>query len=246
MQSTERAVYADLFQRYTQNTDGKHKIAESVLRSQPLTARQRFLDLGAGDGILTRLLAAHFEETVAVERNAKFLSALDHIERCSTVHGTIENVEERGRYDLILLSYSLTGIEAARLPETLHRMHSWLTPRGRLVACTFDDSCDWARFAYSVSDMMQSPLRGGSAHYESLVRDAHMDCCQVSQVETKIWDDDLPRLTDLMGFFFMNAREKYTRSIQQVQEMLKQHAKHSSNHTYIRVLENIYSLHPNN
>lgn len=246
--SSHDTIYAQLFTRYARNTDGKLRLARALADIFQTTSRGRLLDLGAGDGTLTGMIAPHFAETVAVERNPKFLVHLDAIPRCSPQHATIEQFVESdsGLYDVILLSYSMTGVPDDQLDRVIKRLHDLRAANGKILLCSFDDACEWSRFASAASKQCGTVLKGGTSCYLAKLEKAGAHASVVRQVRTLIWDENIPALTDLMAFFFVNRLPLYLRHIAAITRQVEQHSfdqiAEGGRRRAMRVIENIIEV----
>ncbi len=104
----------------------------------------RLLELGAGTGKLTRLLAPLGPEILVVEPVEEMLARLrEHVPQAERVGGTAEAVElPDGSVDAIVAAQAFHWFDA---PVALREMHRVLRPDGRvgLVWNRRDESVDW-------------------------------------------------------------------------------------------------------
>jgi ubiquinone/menaquinone biosynthesis C-methylase UbiE len=103
------------FQKFLRKTDEKH-LAAAFLRKE-LQADDTVLDIGAGTGILTILLADYVKEVVAIEPNEEYLRELEkkindkNLNNIETINKCWCDVELDREYDSALFSHSLHLIE---------------------------------------------------------------------------------------------------------------------------------------
>jgi SAM-dependent methyltransferase len=96
----------------------------------------RLLEVGCGNGGMTRLLAEKVTTLVALDVSAPSLAAVRQLglSNVETVQGLVEQHEATGEFDWVVLSEVL---EHLRNPsDVLARCVSWLKPGGRLLITT--------------------------------------------------------------------------------------------------------------
>ncbi len=198
-----------LFERYSARTDGKAKIAASITGLAGAPADMHLLDLGAGDGRLTRLLAPQFAHTTAVDKKSSFHDQLGAIPRVTPVTSTIEDLTIARPFDLGLLSYSLSGVPPGRLREAVGSLFAQSTPEGRLFYVTYQDGCEWDCFANEVYATLNIPRNGGSSAHQSDLAAAGLQVREVDSLRTSIWDSSLNELYSTLAFFFVAKAREY-------------------------------------
>lgn len=120
-------------------------------------AESRFgaaIDLGAGDGMLTRLLTDHFNRVVAVDTDIKSVRRLEKIVgRANAINCDaaqfLKNVKQKFR--MIVLSHLLYYFRETDWPDFLELVASRLAPNGTIVICLWSSSCGAANLFRSVS-----------------------------------------------------------------------------------------------
>lgn len=203
-------LYADLFNRYVERTNGKAHLAEAILKLLGSTSEGSLLDLGAGNGSLTRLLAPRFEHVVTVERNAAFREQLETIPNATVTISAMEECEFSQSFDVVLASYSLTGVNSELIEPLISRIFEVLNPGGRFLICTHADHCAWDRYAEIVSQYLGMRRSGGTSHQMAqLAKGGGIGVIRAS-VLTDIWDQNLDDLYDTLAFFFVENVEKYS------------------------------------
>lgn len=141
--------YDQVFTLFIKSTDQKQQATAwltDFLSRYP--QNQRAVDAGAGNGILTRPLAAHFAEVVAVEPNPSLLAELaasgDNIR---ILPDTIEEAPvEEGRAEFGLCSHVLYYVPRADWESMLHRILSWVQPGGTLIVVLQAEDTDCMKF----------------------------------------------------------------------------------------------------
>ncbi|RMD85140.1 MAG: class I SAM-dependent methyltransferase, partial [Candidatus Dadabacteria bacterium] len=154
-------TYLQYFQQYAANTDGKQAIAEAVLRLP--CAKQMALDLGAGDGRITRHLARHFERVIAVETNPLNEPLLTSIGDNVEVH--IRDMRELDfkPFDLAIMAYSFPTDSKGKLEDFIAQLTAHRKKGGFIVAVSYAEGCPWDRYAEFVSKKLGITRTGGSA-----------------------------------------------------------------------------------
>lgn len=134
MISHESAAYRALFKHFLQHTDQKLQAKRwltDVIDGLP--RRNVFVDVGAGDGTLTREIASRFTRTVAIEPNPDICAELGRIPGVEVRPSALEGVEDILGADLVLCSHVFYLIEQSRWLDTVRRLTGWLSPSGSLV-----------------------------------------------------------------------------------------------------------------
>jgi trans-aconitate methyltransferase len=124
--------YKKAFQVFLDHTDQKRN-AKRWLKQvvDELPQRKVFIDAGAGNGEITRLLAGSFERTIAIEPNAHLLNQLRRgIPFAETLGEPIMSAEPAAKGDLVLSSHTFYYIDAAHWLDNLERLVSWMSPGG--------------------------------------------------------------------------------------------------------------------
>lgn len=96
----------------------------------------RLLEVGCGNGGMTRMLAPLVDRIVALDASADSLAAIGplHLKNVETVQGLVETFRPADKFDWIVIS---EVIEHLRTPEqVLQILAGWLAPRGRLLITT--------------------------------------------------------------------------------------------------------------
>lgn len=197
------------FQRYTARTDGKEKIADCVGRIADARGYTSLLDLGSGDGALTRLLRPHFGEVVAVEKDPAFRGALKRIEGAEVVISRMEDFSSCRKFDLALLAYSFSGIPAEQRARCLDSVRRMLTERGALLVVTFMDGCAWDRFAERIYRDLGITRQGGAKWHLAELERCNRVGSIIETVETAIWDNNAAELAETLSYFFRKNIDTY-------------------------------------
>lgn len=204
--------YRATFDRYVASTDGKEKLAHEIGALARSMKAARLLDLGAGNGTLTRLLAPSFQSVVAVEQNRAFEASLASIPNAVTVISRIEDHVPVEPPDIVLMSYSLDGIPIERLGSTMTALASRLAAGGKILFVTYEDDCPWDRYVDPVYRALGIPRVGGAKRHSEDLRRAGFEARRLASVDGYIWARDTAALYDVMEFFFVDAVEGYRAS----------------------------------
>ncbi|HWO19652.1 MAG TPA: class I SAM-dependent methyltransferase [Kofleriaceae bacterium] len=215
-----REFYRATFDRFVANTDGKEKLAQEIAAIARSMKAARLLDLGAGNGVLTRLVSPHFQTIVAVEQNRAFEASLALIPNAVPVISRIEDYVPVEPPDIVLMSYSLDGIPGERLGATMTTLASHLAPGGKVLFVTYEDDCPWDRYIDPVYRALGIPRTGGARrHLEDLQR-AGFEARRLASVDGFIWAQDKAALYDVLGFFFIDAIDGYHASRPELEDLL--------------------------
>lgn len=167
------------------------------------------LDLGAGDGTLTRLLSPFFQHILAVDKNSKFERSLRLIPNVTAAIARMEEFVPPQKVDMILMSYSTSGVQGARLGPFLASLFDHLTPHGKILLATYQDGCAWDRFAGEVYGRLGIPRTGGEDRHRAQIEEVGLHAERVAALDTFIWAPALPALVDTLEFFFLPRINDY-------------------------------------
>ncbi|MCB0418571.1 MAG: class I SAM-dependent methyltransferase [Bdellovibrionales bacterium] len=134
----------EVFLRCTNQKTTAFNLLHPLVKNLP--HHGRLLDVGAGDGTLTGMLAPYFEDTLALEPNAELGEKLRR--RCPGVNilpKRIDDVHMNLHADLILCSHVLYYIDRSKWMAVLDKLASWLAPGGTLVCVLQNPSTDCMR-----------------------------------------------------------------------------------------------------
>ena len=235
---------SDLFERYSANTDGKEKIASYVNSLGRDNPGALIIDLGAGDGRLTRYLLEGFNDVIAVERHPSFIPALAALPGVTPIASSIEDFNPTRPFDIGLLSYSLSGIPKDRLQDTLDRLLLARKDGGRLLFVTYRDGCEWDQFADEVAAHLNLPRTGGLARHTKELNDLGFHTEIISTLNTRIWSENSRSLYENLGFFFHKKISEYINSADQLQPALERLQSWDGRQMNLSVEESIVEIIP--
>jgi hypothetical protein len=236
-------LYGPTFERFVAASDAKEKCAQAVGKVAQEIGASSLLDLGAGDGTLTRMLAPFFETIIAVEGRKGCEAALLRIPNTSTIIARMEDVVPPRKMDVILMSYSLPGVPSERRGPFLRSLLESLTPRGQILLVTHQDGCPGDAYAGHVSEALGIARSGGTAGHRQEIRGAGLDVELVASFDTFVWANDLASLFDTLEFFFLGHTEAYHASRAAFEGVLRTLAEPlPDGRTGIRLVESLFKL----
>ena len=167
--------YRVTFNTFLAHTDQKANAMVWLEREiASLPRREVFIDAGAGNGKLTKVLQDHFPTRIAIEPNDSLRQ--DLVAACpdATVIGeTISHAEPLARADFILCSHVFYYIDRAEWCATLERLASWLRPGGVLAVAIQNHQTDCMRMLhhftgeqFDLSPTAESFVRGHGADFD--------------------------------------------------------------------------------
>ena len=128
-------AYRDAFNTFLAHTDQKANAMAWLEREiDSLPRREVFIDAGAGNGKLTKVLQDRFARVIAIEPSDSLRE--DLIAACPdarVIGETISHAEPEARADFILCSHVFYYIDRGEWASTLRRLASWLKPGGVLA-----------------------------------------------------------------------------------------------------------------
>jgi len=97
----------------------------------PHVSAKRVLELGSGDGVMTAMLAEHFELVTVVEGSRHLLEAVPDRPNLTKTHSLFEDFRPTEAFDAIIMEHVLEHVED---PVGILRMAiDWLAPGGVIV-----------------------------------------------------------------------------------------------------------------
>ena len=123
---------------FIKGSDEKEQII-NILTSQilpNLKQTKSLLDVGAGDGTLTKAIAGPFKNIWTVEPNSEQIELLKAIRKdVNVVNGVWQETKEaiHEKFDLILCAHVLYHLETEKLDEYIESLTAKLNPGGKLV-----------------------------------------------------------------------------------------------------------------
>lgn len=132
---SQGADYEEAFKLFLAHTNQKveaKKWLEDYVKQLP--AAQRFVDVGAGTGVVTAWLQGRFEQTTAIEPNLELVKDLQAAcPRAHILSTPIGKTLLPADNDFVLLSHVLYYLPPYDRVDTIERLASWLSPTGTLV-----------------------------------------------------------------------------------------------------------------
>jgi len=215
--------YPALFQTFTASSDEKEVIARSVLAIARENAARTLLDLGAGDTQLTSRLAPEFSLVTAVEKKLAFCEKLQMIPNVHVQQTAMEEFVPEFPHDLVLLSYSLSGVSPEKVDAFIERLPTFATPEGKVLIVTYEKGCPWDLFADEVHKLLDFPRSAGTSTYMRIAREKGLILEDLSASPSHMWSDTLENLASLTSFFFASKEAEYWERIDEVVGILKKH-----------------------
>ncbi len=197
------------FTRYTTQTDGKERLAEAITNLAQTKAAKVLLDLGAGDGRLTRLVAPIFDKVIAVEWNEKYRDALQLLPKTEVFIESMQDFSFQGDFDMALMSYSLSGVPLDKRTQFFEKLFRQCSPNGCVLYATYADGCEWDQFSSLVSEKLGRERSGGTGIHEAELRKLNYTVNVVENIRTLIWGQSLDDLGDVLSFFFLDKVKDY-------------------------------------
>ncbi len=235
--------FADLFELYSLHTNGKEKVAEAIISiAQEINARL-LLDLGAGDGRLTRLLSSAFRSTIAVEKHPAFQIKLAAITGVTVIAATIADYIPERSFDIALLSYSLSGVPLSELSKFLDRLNAYRSHRGKILFVTYRDGCPWDLFAEEIYQLLGIGRTGGLERHMNQLSNVGCSTESLQVIESRIWGESMQDLAANLGFFFYKRAPEYFDRLEIVCDILERYViATSENRIFLPVSEVICEI----
>ncbi|MBW3538091.1 class I SAM-dependent methyltransferase [Candidatus Parcubacteria bacterium] len=239
--------YAGLFERYAQHTNGKQIIGTRLAKLADTFHKARILDVGAGNGSISRMLLPHADYLHSIEPNPQFTAALTSL--ASDGYGfsitSVQDFDGVGTpYDLIILSYVLESIEPDEWNRILRKLYGLLSNHGRIIGVTYLDGCGWDSFAAIAASLSGSKRQAGLGYVTKKAREAGFNLSVLEIVDTEIWGKTLQNLYYNLEFYFVKRMEVYEGKQQQLKSELSKLTVEKNDRTILSVQEVIFELWP--
>ncbi|MHA1292031.1 MAG: class I SAM-dependent methyltransferase [Promethearchaeota archaeon] len=111
-----------------------------------LIKREKFLDIGAGNGILTNYISKYFKETYCVEPNDVNVKMLKELNFKKIFNCGIEEFNTNEKFDLVLCSHVLYYIKREFWLDIITKMKGFLDDNGILVILLQSKDGEFQRF----------------------------------------------------------------------------------------------------
>ncbi len=133
--ASDSREYRNAFRSFLSRTDQKKTLVRALARHiARLPQRRVFLDVGAGNGILTHVLAPSFERTFAIEPNPFFQTDLSTSPlRLTVLPHPVLSCQELPIADLILCSHVLHYVDPSKWLEIAEKLLGRLSTSGLLA-----------------------------------------------------------------------------------------------------------------
>lgn len=240
--------YANLFERYVRAADGKQVVGRALAKLLAGIPNAQVLDMGAGRGEITEIMASRAQRVDAVEPNEHLIIELKKIvDRKPNIHaisGSLEEFSTNRRYDLIVLSYVLESIRSDEAMRHMRRLFELLRPGGRVVGVTFLDGCDWDAYSAAVERLVHYGRAGGTGRVFDRLRDAGINARLIETLNTHIAAATPEELYQALGFFYKRQLSRYIERYGTLSSELMRYANVSKSRAFIEVKEVIYEILP--
>ena len=221
--------YPSLFKRYIESTDEKKRIAEALIERVKDKGYKTLLDMGAGDGMLTGMLAKHLERIYAVEKNQ---THREKLKKFPNVRVIVEQMEKIGdkeiklieKPEIVLFCYSLCSLKKDWIAPTLKSAFDFLAPGGEVLYISFKDGCQWDLYTTELYRKLGLLKRGGiKQHDDDILNAGYRVKCE-REIPSSIHASSLEELYKNLTFFFMPFHPQYLSSFDEYGEILQRYA----------------------
>lgn len=244
---SENDIYRYSFDLYTRHSNAKRKVANSIIDFMESHSLSNVMDVGAGNGMLTRELLRFTDDIYAVEPNELFWPALQELHSAGLrfAGARAQDLETAGdeKFDLVLMSYLLDSVPAEQVQSICETVRTYLNEKGVMVGVTYVDGCPWDAYMLAVESIFgTSRSRGGLSRMYPLLRDLKYTIENVAIVRTQIWADSLRQLFDSTVFFHRRIATEYLAEASRLIPILENYAQRTREHYELHVDEVIYQI----
>jgi len=139
----------------------------------------------------------------------------------------MEDSLPEAKFDVAVLSYSLTGVPSAKSADFLNRLMQLSNPGGKIFFATFQDGCDWDRYVTPIYAEIGRARSGGTKVHIDLIEEAGFAAERVAKINTELFDQNLAELSNTLGFFFAPTHAEYFKNLAIHQQSLQKFVKTS-------------------
>lgn len=243
----ENDIYRYSFDLYTKHSNAKRKVANSIIDFMESRNLSTVMDVGAGNGVLTRELLRFTDHVYAVEPNELFWPALQELHSAGLrfVGKKAQDLETArdDKFDLVLMSYLLDSVPAEQVQPICDTVATYLNDNGAMVGVTYVDGCPWDAYMLAVESIFGTRRsRGGLSRMYPLLRDLKYTIENVAIVRTEIWADSLRQLFDSTVFFHRRIAAEYLADADRLMPILEKYSHRTREHYELHVDEVIYQI----
>lgn len=129
-------------------------IIRDLLKDRKMTS---FLDVGPGDGTISKIFAEHSQEIVFVEPQKRFCEQLKQtIPSAKIINSKIQDAPFKEKsFDAVLGSHVLYYFPLDQWSPLVNRLYSWVKPGGRLYLILNCADSDWYRMSIELARLLK-------------------------------------------------------------------------------------------
>lgn len=172
--------YDHAFATFIKSTDQKENAKAWITNFlNGLDIKHTAIDAGAGNGVLTTILAKHFDTVQAVEPNETLLPELATAGANVEIRdeSIMEAVLDESSADLVLCSHVLYYIPQSEWDDILNRLLFWTRAGGRIIIILQAEDTDCMKFfktlrneEFPIMKFMENFAKTATAHSVEVVR----------------------------------------------------------------------------
>jgi SAM-dependent methyltransferase len=142
----ESRAYAVAFERFLSRTDQKRKASDAVLDAFGEGSIEAFVDVGAGDGTLTKMVSRNCRNKVLIEPNAFFgRQAALRLPDARIFQKKIQDIDFSMQADAVLVAHVFFHIDPGEWLDVLRKCRDLLRVGGILVLLLQNKSTDYMK-----------------------------------------------------------------------------------------------------
>lgn len=151
---------------YITHTNEKKVLADLLRKYLGGWEFESFLDIGPGEGVVTREVAKRSQKTTVVEADGRFCEKLRKaLPDAEVINSSITDAGfDGGAFDFVLCSHVLYFVPLHQWNPLLARIISWVKPGGRLMVILNSSDSEWYRTALELSQLLR--IMPGFAYYD--------------------------------------------------------------------------------
>lgn len=150
--------YSRLFSSgYYGKSDEKEILAQRLTKYFKTETFDQALDVGPGDGRVTRLIADRSKNVTAIEVEEGYRRSFrQNFPEANLFEKPIQQINFSSQsFDLILASHIFYYLPIAEWHRQLSRCYEWLKPKGKLICILNTPDCEWWDFARELAGRLK-------------------------------------------------------------------------------------------
>lgn len=235
----KQILYKKSFNLFLKRTDEKKVIYNFINTNIHLHGKIRFLDIGGGDGTLSRMISDKVDSVVIIEPNKFIFRNSKRGNKLKIINSKWEELYLNDTYDFILAAYVVTYFPEKSRKQLIEKMYNNLAPGGTILILSVDARRGSWRKIHSFFYRLI-----GHKHYSSddEIRKIIKKYNVVNKMfKTRVVAKDSKEMLKILNFDFGRYPEEYKKFSEELQEFMCRYTDESGR-VILEVFHNAYFI----